>query len=101
MYKLHRFSPEINSDAEVRMRNERYDVLDNPGEEIRHPFIALTELNAQPYLARICLPATDLIWELRSDLWGLFRLLVQSGRAMKFSGTAGVVGGDADGRNRH
>lgn len=68
---------------------------------IRRPFFALTDLNAQPYLARFCLPATDLIWELRSDLWGLFRLLVQSGRAMKFSGTAGVVGGNADDRNRH
>ena len=46
----------------------------------------------KPYLAKYWLPSIDLMWELRNVFGGgLFRVLVRSGRIMKF---AGVIGGE-------
>jgi len=67
--------------------------LDNPGDDDwAYVYrVDVFERPLKPYLAKYWLSGIDLIWELQSNLGGgLFRVLIRSGRVMKFAGVVGV-----------
>ena len=81
-------------DAEARMWNRLWNLLDNPGDD-DWSYVYLVdqfERTIKPYFAKFWLPATDLIWTLQTDLGGgLFRVMIRTGRVMRFSGVIGVA----------
>lgn len=67
-------------------------MLDDPGDDDWAYVYSVDrfEKPLKPYLAKYWLPGIDLIWELQSKLGGgLFRILIRSGRIMKFAGVFG------------
>ena len=80
-------------DAEDRMWNRLWNLLDNPGDD-DWAYVYLVdrfERPIKPYFKKYWLPGSDLIWELQTALGGgLFRILIRSGRIMKFAGVVGV-----------
>ena len=71
-----------------------WNLLDDPGDDDWTYVYRVDrfERPIKPYLAKYCLPGIDLIWQLQAELHGgLFRLLIRSGRIMKFSGVVGVM----------
>ena len=82
-------------DAEDRMWLRLWNLLDDSGDDDWAYVYRVDrfERPIKPYLEKYWLPGTDLIWELQSRLGGgLFRVLIRSGRTMKFSGLVGVEG---------
>lgn len=80
-------------DAEDRMWLRLWNLLDEPGDDDWAYVYRVDrfERPISPYLAMYWLPSTDLIEELRKVLGGgLFRVLIRSGRTMRFSGFVGV-----------
>jgi len=82
-------------DAEDRMWNRLWNLLDNPGDD-DWAYVYLVdrfEKPLKPYFKKYWLPGSDLIWELQTALGGgLFRVLIRSGRVMRFSSVVGVEG---------
>ena len=81
-------------DAEDRMWLRLWNQLDDPGDDDWAYVYSVDrfEKPIKPYLAKYWLPGTDLIWQLQSVLGGgLFRVLIRSGRIMKFAGVVGVA----------
>ena len=66
--------------------------MDNPGDD-DWAYVYLVdrfERPIKPYFKKYWLPGSDLIWELQTALGGgLFRVLIRSGRVMRFSGGVG------------
>ena len=82
-------------DAEDRMWIRLWNLLDNPGDdELVYIYRAdKFERPIKPFSAKFWLPGIDLIWILQTEFGGgLFRLLIRSGRTIKFSGVVGVEG---------
>jgi len=80
-------------DAEDRMWLRLWNLLDDPGDDdwVYVYRVDRFERPIKPYLIKYWLPGTDLIWELQSKLGGgLFRVLIRSGRTMRFAGLVGV-----------
>ena len=80
-------------DAEDRKWFRFWKLLDDPGEDdwVYVYRVDRFEKPIKPYLAKYWLPGIDLIWELQSELGGgLFRILIRSGRVMKFADLIGV-----------
>lgn len=81
-------------DAEDRMWNHLWNLLDDPGDD-NWAYVYRVDRFAKPikpFLAKYWLPGIDLIWELQSELHGgLIRVLIRSGRIIKFSGIVGVM----------
>jgi len=79
-------------DSDTKMWNRLYEVLGNPGE---NDLVYVYRVNKfgrpiKPYLTKFWLDE-DLIWRLQTEFGGgLYRLLIRSGRVMRFSGTIGV-----------
>ena len=81
-------------DAEDRKWLRLWNLLDDPGDEdwVYVYSVDKFEKPIKPYLAKYWLPGIDLIWELQTKLGGgLFRVLIRSGRIMKFAGLVGVA----------
>jgi len=84
---------DLHFDAEDRMWHRLWNLLDDPGDDdwVYVYRVDRFERPIKPYLMKYWLPGTDLIWELQSKLGGgLFRVLIRSGRIMKFAGVVGV-----------
>ncbi len=80
-------------DAEDRMWLRLWNQLDDPGDDDWAYVYSVDRFEKlmKPYLAKDWLPGTDLIWQLQAVLGGgLFRVLIRSGRIMKFAGVVGV-----------
>lgn len=80
-------------DAEDRKWFRLWNLLDNPGDDDWVYVYRLDSLERpiKPYVEKYWLPGIDLMWQLQSELGGgLFRVLVRSGRIMRFSGNVGV-----------
>ena len=80
-------------DAEDRMWLRLWNLLDDPGDDdwVYVYRVDRFEKPIKPYLAKYWLPSIGLIWQLQSELGGgLYRVLVRSGRTMKFAGVVGV-----------
>ena len=81
-------------DAEDRMWHRLWNLLDDPGDDDWAYVYAVDQFEKpiKPYLAKYWLPGIDLMWELQSKFGGgLFRVLIRSGRIMKFAGVVGVA----------
>ena len=84
---------DLHFNAEDRMWNRLWNLLDDPGDDDWAYVYSVDrfEKPIKPYIAKYWLPGTDLIWQLQSVLGGgLFRVLIRSGRIMKFAGVVGV-----------
>jgi len=80
-------------DAEDRMWHRLRKLLDDPGDDDWAYVYRVDsfERPIKPYLAKYWLPSVDLIWQLQADHGGgLFRILIRTGRIMKFAGVVGV-----------
>jgi hypothetical protein len=80
-------------DAEDRMWLRLWNLLDDPSDDDWAYVYRVDQFEKplKPYLVKYWLPGTDLIWQLQTQLGGgLFRILIRSGRVMKFAGVVGV-----------
>ena len=81
-------------DAEDRKWLRLWNLLDEPGDDDWAYVYQVDQFERpiKPYLAKYWLPGIDLIWTLQSEhRGGLFRILIRSGRTMKFAGVVGVA----------
>ncbi len=81
-------------DAEDRKWHRLWNLLDDPGDDDWAYVYSVDKFEKpiKPYLAKYWLPGIDLSWELQSKFGGgLFRVLIRSGRVMRFSGVIGIA----------